>query len=221
MPCVSWFARRVSRSRHCRSRTRHRRHHRGIHPDRPRPHSPAALCRVDLLSFAAALAILTGVGFGVFPSLRACTRADFAGLREGSRGGAGGRKERLRSALVMAEVAGSVVLLVSAGLLVRELWRIQAVDPGFRSNGVLTLQTALPLPKYAKAARANQFYSLGAALSYIAGRTMSALLAGVNPSDAPTFLSVVALCFGMTLAGCILPEVRAIRFDPTLVIRAE
>jgi predicted permease len=65
----------------------------------------------------------------------------------------------LRSALVMAEVAGSVVLLVSAGLLIRALWRIQAVDPGFRSNGVLTLQTALPFPKYAKGARRNQFYS--------------------------------------------------------------
>ena len=112
-----------------------------------------------VLAFAAILATVTGIGFGVVPSLRACRSSDFAGLREGSRGGVGGRKERLRSALVMTEVAGSVVLLVSAGLLIRALWRIQAVDPGFRSNGVLTLQTALPIPKYAKAARRNQFYS--------------------------------------------------------------
>jgi predicted permease len=52
----------------------------------------------------------------------------------------------------------SVVLLISAGLLLRALWRIQAVDPGFRSEGVLTLRTALPLPKYDSTARRVEFY---------------------------------------------------------------
>jgi ABC-type antimicrobial peptide transport system permease subunit len=61
----------------------------------------------------------------------------------------------------------------------------------------------------------------GVTLAYLAGRTMSALLAGVNPGDAPTFLGVVALCFGMTLVGSILPAIRAVRLDPTLAIRAE
>ena len=61
----------------------------------------------------------------------------------------------------------------------------------------------------------------GVTLAYLAGRTMSALLAGVNPVDAPTFLGVVALCFGMTLVGSILPAIRAVRLDPTLAIRAE
>jgi predicted permease len=50
------------------------------------------------------------------------------------------------------------VLLVSSGLLLRALWRIQAVDPGFRSEGVLTLRTALPLPKYDSTARRVEFY---------------------------------------------------------------
>jgi predicted permease len=60
--------------------------------------------------------------------------------------------------LVVAEVMASVVLLISAGLLLRALWRIQAVDPGFRSEGVLTLRTALPLPKYDSTARRVEFY---------------------------------------------------------------
>ena len=115
---------------------------------------------VDLrvLIFAALLTGLTGVGFGVFPALRASGGADLSGLREGARAG-GGRKERLRSALVIVEVMASVVLLVSAGLLMRALWRIEATDPGFHADGVLTLRTALPMPKYAATARRTQFYT--------------------------------------------------------------
>jgi putative ABC transport system permease protein len=99
-----------------------------------------------ILGFAAILTALTGIGFGTVPALRA-GRGDLSGLREGSRSG-GGRKARLRSALILAEVTLSVVLLVSAGLLLRALLRVQSVDPGFRSDGVLTLETALPMPKY-------------------------------------------------------------------------
>jgi len=82
-----------------------------------------------------------------------------AGLREGGRGGVGGRKERLRYALVASEVAVSVVLLVCAGLLIRVLWRIQQVDPGFRAEGVLTLRTALSRPRYDPTAARLQFYT--------------------------------------------------------------
>ncbi|MBZ5620610.1 MAG: hypothetical protein LAQ69_18075 [Acidobacteriia bacterium] len=57
--------------------------------------------------------------------------------------------------------------------------------------------------------------------AYTAGRSMSALRVGVEPGDAPTFLSVVALCFGMTLAGSVVPAMRAVRLDPTTVMRAE
>jgi len=106
--------------------------------------------------FAGALTVLTGIAFGIVPALRA-GNADLSGLREGARAG-GGRRERLRSALVIAEVAASVVLLVSAGLLMRALWRIQAIDPGFRGDGVLTLRTALPMPKYEATARRTEFY---------------------------------------------------------------
>jgi predicted permease len=60
---------------------------------------------------------------------------------------------------VIAEVVVSVVLLVSSGLLIRALWKVQSVDPGFRSDNVLTLRTALPIPKYEKTKVRDQFYS--------------------------------------------------------------
>ena len=110
-----------------------------------------------VLLFAGLITGLTAVGFGVLPALRAGHDTGLEGLREGARSG-GGRKQRLRSVLVVAEVMASVVLLISAGLLLRALWRIQAVDPGFRSEGVLTLRTALPLPKYDSTARRVEFY---------------------------------------------------------------
>src|SRR4030095_14352538 len=93
-----------------------------------------------VLWFAIGLTLLTGVAFGLAPVLRVGGAPDLEGLRETTRGG-GGRKERLRSALVVAEIVASIVLLVSAGLLMRALWAIQATDPGFRAERVLTLQT--------------------------------------------------------------------------------
>ncbi|MGH7498981.1 MAG: ABC transporter permease [Gemmatimonadales bacterium] len=121
----------------------------------PIAQTPAVDLRI--LLFAALLTAATGIGFGVFPALRVSHTPDPGALREGARGG-GGRKARLRGALVVVEVMASVVLLVSAGLLMRALWRIQATDPGFRADGVLTLRTALPLPRYDSVARREQFY---------------------------------------------------------------
>ncbi len=113
---------------------------------------------VDLrvLLFAAVTTMMTGIGFGVLPALRA-GRVDSAALAESSRAGSG-RSERVRSALVVAEVTASVVLLISAGLLIRALWVVQQTAPGFDADGVLTLRTALPLPKYAATDERARFY---------------------------------------------------------------
>ncbi|HXO22231.1 MAG TPA: ABC transporter permease [Thermoanaerobaculia bacterium] len=121
----------------------------------PIDETPAIDLRV--LIFAGLLTAATGIFFGLAPALRACRSADLAGLKGGARAG-GGRKERLRTALVMVEVAASVVLLISSGLLIRALWRLQATDPGFRAANVLTMRTALPNPKYKATARRGQFY---------------------------------------------------------------
>jgi predicted permease len=109
-----------------------------------------------VLAIAALFTGLTAVGFGLFPALRV-GRTGFAALREGIRAG-GGRKQRLRAVLVTVEVAMSVVLLIMSGLLIRAVWRVQAVEPGFVPGNVLTLRTALPRPKYDSPVRRGDFY---------------------------------------------------------------
>jgi len=114
---------------------------------------PSADGRV--LSFGALATVLTGLAFGVLPALRVTAGAD---LREGSRSGVGGRKERLRGALVVAEIAASVVLLVSAGLLIRAMSKVQGIDPGFRAEHVLTLRTPVTGARYEKTVPRVAFY---------------------------------------------------------------
>lgn len=111
-----------------------------------------------VMFFAILATLATGIGLGLLPALRIGRDSDANDLREGSRSGVGGRKEGLRSALVAAEIAGSVVLLVCCGLLVRALWRVQSVDPGFRPEQVLSLRTSLPMPKYEATAKRVRFY---------------------------------------------------------------
>ncbi len=106
-----------------------------------------------VLTFAALITAFTAAAFGIAPAWRVSS----SGLREAPRAG-GGRKARLRSALVVAEVAISLVLLICSGLLARALWRIRSLDPGFRTEGVLTLRTELPMPKYARTAARQVFY---------------------------------------------------------------
>jgi predicted permease len=117
----------------------------------------AALPSVDwrVLTFGALATILTGLAFGVLPALKATAGSD---LREGSRSGVGGRKERLRGALVVAEIAASVVLLVTSGLLIRAMLRIQATDPGFRADRVLTLRTPVTGSRYENTVTRCAFY---------------------------------------------------------------
>jgi predicted permease len=109
-----------------------------------------------VLGVAAVFTGLTALGFGVLPAIRA-GRAGFAALREGSRAG-GGQKGRLRATLVTVEVTMSVVLLITSGLLIRAVWRVQSVDPGFVAENALTLRTALPRPKYDSALRRSHYY---------------------------------------------------------------
>jgi len=115
---------------------------------------------VDLriLGFALLVTCATGIGFGVIPALRARRGGNSHDLRDGARSG-GGRREWIRSVLVTAEVTGSVVLLVSAGLLIRALWKVRSIDPGFRADNVLTLRTSLPMPKYSRLESRQPFYS--------------------------------------------------------------
>jgi predicted permease len=110
-----------------------------------------------VIAFAIAITFVTAIGFGVFPAWRSAGNADLGGLRDGARAG-GGRRERARSMLVVTEVMASVVLLISAGLLMRALLRIQDTDPGFRTENVLTMKTVLSSPKYDSTAQLVAFH---------------------------------------------------------------
>ncbi|HET9372767.1 MAG TPA: ABC transporter permease [Vicinamibacterales bacterium] len=115
---------------------------------------PAVDARV--MAFAIAITMVTGLSIGLAP-LVGMRRASFVELRDGGRGG-GGARESLRGALVVAGIVCAVVLLTGTGLLLRALWRIQDVSPGFDPRGVLTLQTALPMPSYVETARRVRWY---------------------------------------------------------------
>jgi predicted permease len=119
------------------------------------PIAAAPQMDLRLLAFALVVTALTGLGFGALPALRAA-RVDALALREGR--GSTGRRERARALLVAVQITLSVVLSISTGLLVRALWQVQAVDPGFRPDGVLTLRTSLPMPRYEKTGTRERFY---------------------------------------------------------------
>jgi putative ABC transport system permease protein len=112
---------------------------------------------VRVIAFAALFTTLTAFGFGLFPAIRAGRRTAFDALREGVRTG-GGAKQRLRAVLVTVEVTMSVILLITSGLLIRAVWRVQAIDPGFEPENVLAIHVALPRPKYDKPVQRVQFY---------------------------------------------------------------
>lgn len=125
-----------------------------VPPTMPLASAPSLDVRVFVI--AAIFSLLTGLGFGLLPAIRAGGTTGFEALREGARGS--GRRQRLRATLVAVEVAVSVMLLVSSGLLIRAVLKVQAIDPGFTSDGVLTLRTSLPSPKYDDPATRAVFY---------------------------------------------------------------
>ena len=104
-----------------------------------------------MLGFSFGLSLLTGLIFGLAPALQS-TRLELTGvLKEGGRNTSGSVSQRLRSGLVMTEIALAVVLLVGAGMLLKSLVRVLKTDPGFNPEKVLTMTVVLPAAKYAEA----------------------------------------------------------------------
>jgi putative ABC transport system permease protein len=110
------------------------------------------------LGFTLLLAILTGAIFGLAPAWQA-SRVDLnQTLKEGGRSGSAAGHHRLRSALVIAEVALSLVLLVGAGLLIKSFWRLLNVDPGFNPKNLLSVELSLTSERYADESQRAAFY---------------------------------------------------------------
>jgi putative ABC transport system permease protein len=113
----------------------------------------------ELLAFALLLSLGTVLVFGLAPAVMG-SRVNLAEeLKAGSRSVAGGRA-RFRSVLVIGQVALSVVLLVGAGLLVQSFTRLRSVDPGFRTESLLTAEIGLPRSEYDLEARTRFFQEL-------------------------------------------------------------
>jgi putative ABC transport system permease protein len=110
-----------------------------------------------VLGFTLLLSVLTGLLFGLMPAWRASQASLGEILKEGSGKLSGSlRLRRLRSALVISEVALALVLLVGAGLLIKSLIRLHQVSPGFTSDGVLTAKLALPWTRLQESANFYQ-----------------------------------------------------------------
>lgn len=127
--------------------------------------APAGIPRLEgvaidttVLAYSAGLVLLTSVLFGALPAWRVTEGALLGPLKEGGRGMAGVRHRRARGALIIAELALSVVVLIGAGLTVRSFGRLLNVDPGIEPEGRLTLRVAPSMAAYPERGSAVAFY---------------------------------------------------------------
>jgi putative ABC transport system permease protein len=111
-----------------------------------------------ILLFALGVSVLTGVLFGLVPALKASKPDVYEALREGTKASEAGGKHLLRRALVVAEVAIGVVVLMAAGLMVRSFRAVDSVDPGFDTEGTVTIELALLRTKYLRSDQQRGFY---------------------------------------------------------------
>jgi predicted permease len=124
------------------------------------PGSPETTLHVPVLLFTLALAVATGVVFGLVPAVAVLRGNTAAFLKDDSSRGTSGRRTGLtRTMLVVTETAIAVVLLVGAGLTIKSFARLQNVDPGFTIDNVLTAQIALPAARYPDAPARIAFWN--------------------------------------------------------------
>ena len=153
----------------------------------PVPRLDQVALDAPVLAFTMTLSLATGLLFGVVPALLASGAAGDA-LREGGRHGGGPRARRVLGALVVAEVALSLVLLAGAGLLVRSFMRLQQIDPGFRAKGLLTARVQVPGSRYDDDRKIAAFYE--GAIERISA------LPGVRSAAGVSFLPLAGLGIG-------------------------
>ncbi len=109
------------------------------------------------LGFTLAISLLTGLVFGLLPALQISRPNLNESLKEGGRGSSGFSRHRLRSLLVISEVALSLMLLVGAGLMIKSFRQLRAVDPGFDPERVLSMRLSLSRARYTQPAQQAAF----------------------------------------------------------------
>ena len=154
---------------------------------------PTAQVSLDatVLGFTFLLSLLTGMVFGLLPALRAMKLNVSESLKEGGRTGSEGASRNLiRSTLVVIESAVAVMLLISAGLLIRSLIQLQNTHPGFDAQNVLTISVQLPREKYSTPDKtSNFFHELDTRVSQLPGVESVGLVTELplsgQPNDMP------------------------------------
>jgi putative ABC transport system permease protein len=159
--------------------------------------------------FALAAVLFTGLFVGMMPALRAARTNVSAVLHEGGRGSSSGpRRQFVRNALVVAQVAGSLVLLIVAGLFMRSLEKAEKMNLGFILSTILQQGLRLALSGA----------GVGGVGALIVSRLMAGVLYGVSPADPLTFAGVAVLLILVALFACYIP---ALRVDPRIALRHE
>ncbi|MCU1267449.1 MAG: transporter permease [Acidobacteria bacterium] len=128
-----------------------------IPPDIPRLEQVRLDWRV--LGFTLVVSVVTCLVFGLVPAWHAAKPDLQSTLEQGRRtSGPGAGRQHFRQVLVVFQVSMAVMLVISAGLLIKSFWRLRQVDPGFKPDRVLSLSLTLPQSKYAEASQINSFY---------------------------------------------------------------
>jgi putative ABC transport system permease protein len=166
---------------------------RGLPALAPPELEPLRGVRLDLGAalFAIAAGTAAGLAAGLYPALRLLRRDLLSGLRQRTAGAAAG-SQRLRQALVAAQLALAVVLLTGSGLLLHSLLRLEGVDPGFRSDHLLAARISLPAARYSNGAARQHFFEsleerLRADARVRAVGSIESLLLGPLPNSAGDF----------------------------------
>ena len=140
---------------------------------------PEVSIDASVLLFALAVTLATGLLFGLAPAWHAAAADLNTVLKQGSRSSIGGQRLIVRNGLVAGELALATVLLVGAGLLIQSLARLEKVPLGFRPDGIMSFQLALPPIKYSDQTKRWAFYSRALeSLSTIPGVT-AAMSSGI------------------------------------------
>ena len=144
-----------------------------------------------VLFFTLFISLATGLIFGLIPALTSSKLELHAVLKEGGRSSTGRRANRVRSAMVVCEVALSLVLLVGAGLMIRTFGSIQDADAGLSPDGVLTMELSLPDAYTEPSRQAAFFQELSQRLGAVAGVESAAVarplpLGGGGSQTSPT-----------------------------------
>ncbi|HEY0510457.1 MAG TPA: ABC transporter permease, partial [Thermoanaerobaculia bacterium] len=111
-----------------------------------------------VLAFTAAIAVLTGILFGLVPAIQTYRLGLTAGMKEGQKGSSGKMTRRVNSTLVAAQFALSLILLIGAGLVLKSFQRLMTVNPGFQPDNVMTMLLPVTTQKYHNSAQELQFY---------------------------------------------------------------